>query len=171
MTNTPTLKFGDFSFPHNPTKLEILHSRKVEQIATPFHGVQQKVAAESIRIVTGEGEFFGSDAAYQLQRFSSLFQAPLCLLVIPDYGSFYAFFSDLTVLRQAGESVLYSFTFTEEARITAIGQALSTAHQVKKDENLFSIAGLYGKTVEELLVKNPGLVSPFAITEGDWIQL
>lgn len=171
MTDTSTLKFGDFSFPHNPSKLKILCSRKIEQISTPFHGIQQKVSTESVRIITGEGEFFGSDASRQLQTFSSLFGTPLRLLIIPDYGSFYAFFSDLTVLRQADQSIHYSFEFTEEVRSVSSSQILSSSHRVKKDENLFSIAGLYGKTIEELILKNPGLISPFAVTEGDWIEL
>ena len=109
------MRYKNFTFPHEPEKLEIgLRSRLGVGHCPGYGPVIQELGVQQ-RVITGEGSFFGEKAGEQYRRLEALFfQQTPGVLILPWHSAVTAHFSRLGWLGQGDGQVLrYSFEFLE----------------------------------------------------------
>ena len=101
------MRFKDFVFPHEPTRLEVGVKNRLGVGHCPGYGpVIQELGVQQ-RVITGEGAFFGADAPEQYRRLEELFfQQTPGRLVLPGRTAVTAHFSRLGWLGQGDGQVL-----------------------------------------------------------------
>lgn len=110
------MKFGDFTFPVRPEKVEVKLGRILHKVLPDgelITDVSVRDLGEAPRVAVGEGTFYGSDASV---KFSALAQKmnTAALLVVPGVGQWQAYLSELTYLGKSGtDDVGYAFRFDQ----------------------------------------------------------
>lgn len=110
------MKFGDFTFPLRPTKIEVELSR-VLQKKLPDGETITSASVQNLgpapRVMTGEGVFIGDTASESFSALAATMSGA-ALLVVPGVGQWQAYLSELTYQGESGtDSVGYAFRFVE----------------------------------------------------------
>ena len=115
MAQYTLLQFKNFRFPYNPRRFSVQGGKQMFCQFAPGMGDVVRQLGRRARTVTGEGEFFGTGARGQFEKLWALFlEQEDGLLALPATAPFYAYFSSLTLVGEAGENLLrYAFTFLE----------------------------------------------------------
>ena len=97
------MRYKNFTFPHEPEKLEIgLRSRLGVGHCPGYGPVIQELGVQQ-RVITGEGSFFGEKAGEQYRRLEALFfQQTPGVLILPGHSAVTAHFSRLGWLDRDG---------------------------------------------------------------------
>ena len=187
------MRYKTFVWPHNPRTYVIEYERPVAVNKVPYGRYQLQDLGPTRRILRGEGEFVGEDAYSQFQALASVFyQEGPGPLVHPVWQCSNAYFVELSLAQEPRRDyVRYTFAFWESydgyaAGLTetasapqsgsaaAGGSSASAAqrwHTVVKGESLWSIAGEYGLSLNELIVLNPQIKNPNLIQVGEKVRV
>lgn len=165
------MKFKDYTFLSNPSKLEIAASTNVR--SKPIFGKSSSVSNVSVNpiIVKGSGEFYGDGAEEGCYYLQHLLRCKCSgILLLPSSGSLTAYLTEFSFSRDACKGgVLYSFTFTEDCSDKEESRRFH--YTVAADgENAFDIAGRCGVSVSVIMAKN-SFKTPFSINSGDRVVL
>ncbi len=112
------MSFGNYAFPYNPESLKISRSRRIVTRFSPLCGsLVEAYGAEPIR-VSGEGEFFGESAETALTELIQEFETGEKHTLKVGGESFFAYFENLTVVRNAEtRAIRFLFEFVEAATL------------------------------------------------------
>lgn len=165
------MRFKDFTFPSNPSSLEIGTSTRVST-ASVF-GKTSEVSNVSVNptIIRGSGEFYGERAQEHCAYLQHLLRLKTSgALLLPSEHGYNAYLTDFTFKRNADKNaVCYSFTFTEDCSSRAEERQFyyTVAHA---GENAFDIAHRCSVSVNTIMQKND-FKTPFDIDEGERVVL
>ncbi len=178
--NLTSMRYKDYTWPHNPRVYSITYERKVAPHKIPFGRYQMQDMGRTFRVISGEGEFVGEDAYKQFGALvSTFYNAGPGTLSHPVWQATTAYFVELTLKQEPRpDYVNYSFTFWEDCdkcaatlkavkavtqSETVVAKANQTVHTVVKGETLWAIARSYNTTVAALValnsIKNPNLIA------------
>ena len=166
------MSYKNFIFPVNPYVIHISHVRKISEHKIPnAHNVLFD-SGENARMITGEGEFFGTDCMNDFNRLEKIFHSGGGgMLYIPSQKPVYAVFDKLELIAQDTENVVkYTFRFIEsfdknksDISETCISDGVKC---------LWDYAYEYGIDIETLVKANPDILRPdIAITHGKAVKL
>ena len=194
MTTLSPMRYKSYIWPHNPRVYSIDYQRKMALHKTPFGLYHLQDLGLANRVMEGEGEFVGEEAYSQFGQLANLFYAGgTGLLVHPIWQAANAFFVSLRLEQEPRpDYVKYSFTFweddswytglatrtTEQARGGTEGSAAAASHsaqaawhRVVKGDTLWTLAGKYGLSLEELVALNPQIKNPNLIRVGEEVRV
>lgn len=109
------MKYKNYTFPHEPERLEIRVRNRLGLAHCPGYGPAIQELGVGERVIMGEGAFFGAKAGEQYRRLEEIFfQQTPGLLVLPGHTAVQAHFSRLGWLGEGdGGIIRYSFEFIE----------------------------------------------------------
>ncbi len=169
------MRFQGFSFPKNPTKLQITTERDLKEHNLPYAGSLVQDYGRRRRKVSGEGVFLGADAMEHFQTLSGfLEQGGSGLLILPDLPAMTAALVRLALIGETTPSVVrYSFEFWEDLSGTAesTGVVQGRTYRCRAGDDLWRIANQYHTGVPELLAVNPQLQWANLLREGEVVYL
>ncbi len=168
------MKYKDYEWPYNPSKLQIKQEKDLVELKLPFVGTVLQNLNCGKKIISGTGELFGSDCFEQYAKLCDLYEdKEKGLLSIPELGTFLASFKKLNITCSCvPNSIVYYFEFWEDKEIQNNSEAMvANYHIVKPGETIFDIAKIYDKTAAELMKLNPWIKRPDEIKSGDRVLL
>lgn len=186
-----SMRFKDYTWPHNPRTYGVEHRRRVAVHKIPFGGCVMQDLGSSYRVLRGEGVFAGDGAYEEFRALAAVFsQEGPGLLIHPVWQAVRARFVSLELEEEPlPDYVHYSFEFweddtdaqglvqvetetTETAQTAAVSQTAQTAdYTVRKGDTLWGIAGRYGVTLTALIAANPQIKNPNLIYPGDRVTI
>ena len=172
--NHPPIRYRGVELHHNPKSIQIEENKSYSEhfFVNALGAVQE--SGRKARVVSGEGEFFGKDCLTQYNAVLELFTSREGgLLSVSGYTPFYARFVLFTLTQPPLENFLsYRFVFIEDMSLMPQGiKVRQRTHTVTENQTLWDIAYLYGIPVESLLINNPGISRPDALTSGQEVKL
>jgi len=184
------MRFKGFVFPHNPKFYEIEYKRPLAFSKIPFGLYTLQDLGRSLRILRGEGEFFGSEAYATFKKLATVFyESSPGTLIHPLWDTTTAYLAKLWLKQEPTcDYVSYGFEFWEcynyydlslqriaEPETSASGASAAAQeakfHTVKSGETLGIIARAYGTSVEALILLNPQIRNPNLIYVGDVLRV
>lgn len=169
------MKFRTYQWPHNPETIVVERQREWKELKTPFAANTAQDFGCGGRVVTGEGEFFGSDCAKDFQDLERLLEeGKTGLLALPNFTPFPARFVSLKLTRLAEPNLLhYRFEFREDNGAAEQEESGFSGEEytASAGENLWEIAERFGTTAEILLERNPAVRWPNWLEEGEKVAL
>lgn len=129
MQSNGKMSFGDFIFPVNPYLLQITHRKSLSEQVVPFRDSFVCEIGTMSRVVSGEGEFYGTDCEEVFGQLRALFEkGGGGMLYLPSQTPFFALFEELKLEARDLENVIrYRFRFresvlkkTDPSRMTAV---------------------------------------------------
>lgn len=183
------MKYGDYTWPHNPRCYEILYNRRIVSHKVPFGLYMLQDMGREQRILKGFGEFVGAGAYDEFKKLATMFYlSEPKMLVHPIWQSSRAWFVKLRLNQEPREDyVSYEFEFWEcfdgyEKQLTPVPRAeqpttpAETAaerksHVIVQGDTLWGLARANGLTLSELLALNPQIRNPNIYYCGDLVYL
>lgn len=189
-----SMRYKDFTWPHNPEIYAVEYRRQVAAHKVPFGRCVLQDLGCTYRILRGEGVFAGEDAYRQFRELTGVFQeGGPGLLVHPVWQAERVYFVELKVEEKPlPDYVRYSFTFWEDwsgysggltecddggATSRTGGQTGTGAEEaatydtVRKGDTLWGIAKRHGVTLAALTAANPQIKNPNLIYPGDKVRI
>ncbi len=191
-----SMKYKDFTWPHNPRTYTIDYRRSMAEHKVPFGRCHLQDLGPTRRVMKGEGEFVGPDAYDTFKALASTFYSDgPGALIHPVWQSANVYFVELSLAQEPKKDyVKYSFTFWEGydgyqayARSSAAeptgadggespvsqsaGGEAAVWHTVAKGECLWSIAAKYGVSLTAVIALNPQLKNPNLIYPGERVRV
>lgn len=188
-----SMRFKDYTWPHNPETFVMEYQRQVALHKVPMGGCVLQDLGVSCRVFRGEGEFAGTDAYEQFKELAAVFrETGPGVLVHPVWRTERAYFVSLSVTEEPRpDYVRYSFVFWEEdgsydagltesddggaltARGTAVLETVGQAetYTVRPGDTMWGIAKRYGVTLTALIAANPQIKNPNLIYPGEEVTL
>lgn len=172
----PTMRYKDYVFRYNPSKLSILAGRRVRELARPFLASAVQDMGPAARRITGEGEFFGQEAFADFTGLAALMkeEGP-GELVLPGMEPMNALLEELQMLSEPGPGCIgYRFVFVEvPSEQTAVLQNSPSpgAYSAQMGESLWDIAQRTRRSVQWLMEHNPDIKNPCSLQEGTVIKV
>lgn len=189
-----SMKYKDFTWPHNPRTYTIEYRRSMAGHKVPFGRYHLQDLGLTRRVMKGEGEFVGPNAYDTFKALANVFYSdgpgPL---IHPVWQSSNAYFVELSLAQEPRKDyVKYNFTFWEgydgyeayaktaapdadggggEPRSAAQPEEDGVWHTVAKGENLWKIAAGYGVSVAAVIALNPQLKNPNLIYPGERVRV
>ena len=173
------MKYGDYTWPHNPRIYEISYTRHVVCHKVPFGLYVHQDMGRGQRMMRGEGEFCGVGAYDEFRKLASMFySAEPKVLVHPLWQSARAWFVSLKLKQEPKENfVSYEFEFWEcfdgyeSKAIPVVVQQAETdkgpssaqerkTHIIRSGDTLWRVANDNGITLARLLELNPRVRNP-----------
>ena len=166
------MSYKNFIFPVNPYIMHISHQRNIIEHKIPLNRNIVSDMGENARIITGEGEFFGTDCMNDFDRLEKLFHSGGGgILYIPSQKPIYAVFDKLELIAQDTENVVkYTFRFIES--FDKNRNAVSETCISDGVKCLWDYSYEYGIDIEILVKANPDILRPdISITHGKAVKL
>ena len=154
------MSFGAFVFPLNPYLLRITHSRTVTEAKTFYGAAAVSDMGGTVRRISGEGEFCGTDCIRQFAELQRLFEnGGSDILYLPSQPPMLAVFESLTMTGRDIEGVIqYRFSFVE------MPQPYRSRALTRKTADgsccLWDYAYESGLSIETLRRLNPDIMRP-----------
>lgn len=171
MKNYTQMKFGKYTFMHNPKTLVVKNKLRGNSSVIPYHGeIYSPVAVENTTI-TGEGIITGEQCCQKLlSLIESLKSGDKNLLSISPFPSFYAVLTELEYTLTPKENTAeIKFTFTSASSISKSGSDFKEkTYTTDGSDSLWDISYKYDIPVEQLLDLNPFVKRP-DILENGWV--
>lgn len=166
-SSLPLMRFKTFVWPNNPKTIEVVHKGIMSEESKKSGEIDR-----FIRIVRGEGEFFGHSAVNSYKKLSDLIHEKSSgWLYLPGVARFEAVFSKVSLVGEPGPDVLrYSFEFQEIVK-TFDGELDKKYYDVDSDTSLWEIANIFEVKVEKLIELNPEIKNPSFIKGGERIRI
>ncbi len=172
MTPDGKMSYKNFIFPVNPYVIHISHAKKSVEHKIPLARNIVCDLGENARIITGEGEFFGTNCMNDFDRLESIFHSKGGgMLYIPSQKPVYAVFDKLELIAQDTENVVkYTFRFIESfdrnknnVSETCISDGIKC---------LWDHSYEHGIDIERLVKANPDILRPdIPIPHGKAVKL
>lgn len=173
--NNSQMKYKDFVFDYNPKQINIENRKNLVEIKLPFLGSVIQDLGREKRVVTGNGEFFGSDCIEKFNELSRLSQDNQSgFLFIPGIDPFRAFLKNIKMSADPTPNLIsYSFEFWEDTSLenTNFQNLNPTYHIVQPGETLWDISRLYNISTHKLLSLNPDIKRPNLLSVGQKVML
>ena len=186
-----SMRYKDYTWPHNPETYVVEYHRSVVVHKVPFGGYLMQDLGETYRVLRGEGVFAGGDAYTQFQALAAVFEEEDAgILVHPVWQAVRARFVSLQLEEEPlPDYVHYSFEFWEDpdsystglVQVDSAGESTPAAsgssggetavYTVKKGDTLWGIAGRYGVSLTALIAANPQIKNPNLIYPGDRVRI
>lgn len=165
------MEFGDFVFPSNPSKLEIVLSSNIN--SNPVMGENSKTENVSVNpvIVKGSGDFYAAEGGNYCTYLQHLLRTKKSSpLLVPSGLGINAFLTEFSYGKNKDRgSYSYSFVFTEDCgRKKEIREFCRTA--AKDGENAFDITKRCGVSLNDIMRLND-IKTPFDIKSGDTVVI
>lgn len=165
------MRFKDFVFPNNPSKIKISSSTNISSKSI-FAG-NSMVSAVSVdpAVIRGEGEFFGNTGEEICQYFLHMLKIKTSgMLILPSQSSFKAYLSKFNFSKKADKSsISYSFEFIEDC--SDKDETRDFCFTIcRSGENAFVIANRCNISVSDIMRLND-FRTPFDINEGDRVVI
>lgn len=168
------MRYKEYSWPQNPSHLKITHKRDVKELRVPYgESVLQDFGA-CRQIIEGQGAFFGANALSDYSALEKVFQSGgTGTLLLPGMPARTAVFSSLAMAEEPRpDYIRYTFLFIEDSSgSVSAGTQDKRLHTVSAGENMWTIASLYGTTVDKLMSLNPGVRWPGDLSAGERVAL
>ena len=172
---TNPMKYKNYVWKVNPRKIKISADRNIKEFDVPFNNNVLQDYGRKKRIVTGEGEFFGSNCMKQFYSLYSLFlEGGIGLLTVPGYAPFLAAFKQLDLIGESKPNVItYSFTFWEEITDTYNKPTTENKYYIASlRDSLWSIAQGNNLNIDDLVAINTDIKRPDQIlNQGEKVLL
>lgn len=171
------MKFKTFTWPNDPRTCRLQAVRATALHKYPGGTYQLEDLGVKQRILTGEGEFFGSMAYTYMDQLIRVYEEPgEGVLIHPLIMLRKMMFTELEILEEPRAwYVAYRFTFTEcdTEEYTASRQkpGSSGKYIVQWGDTLYSIAMTTGASLTRLLELNPDIGNPNVLTAGQVVRL
>lgn len=168
------IKYGDYTWPHNPETLRIYCKRNVRELKSPFSGSVVQDYGVQKRVVEGEGELYGADCIQQFQELSTvLAKRETAVLALPNIPPFSARFLLLEMVgTPEPDLVRYRFEFWEDgAEYSVAAPEQGRTYRCKQGDDIWRIAAAFSTTAKEIRKQNPFLRWPNYLAEGDEVML
>ncbi len=176
-----SMRYKDYTWPHNPTTYSITFERQVAVHKVPFGRYCIQDLGQSCRIMRGEGEFVGAAAYEEFKKLATVFyDSGPGLLIHPVWQASNAYFTSLKLEQEPlPDYIRYSFEFRESfdhynlelekkdgsfAPNTSVKEPVS--HTVVSGDTLWAVAQRYGVELSDLLAANPQIKNPNLIHAG-----
>lgn len=172
--NLNVMKFKNYSWPHNPSSINISVKRDLKEAKIPFIGSAIQDYGREKRVVSGEGQFFGKSCIEQFEALFSVFkQGGSGYLSLPGMNSFLAVFKELTLVETAVPNVLtYTFEFWEELSDGTQNPGLQKEFYTALDgDTLWSISAKFEISIDTLIKLNPNIKNPNQLVAGEKVML
>ena len=165
------MKYKDFVFPSNPSRLEVINSKNIAQKPLVNGDFNTDELSKEACVIKAQGAFYGADAYSKAQSLARLFEENGAgWLFLPSSRCLRAYFKTLSLSESADKSsISYEISFVEKSsgRSESFPFGYTFAQQ---NENAFDIAARCGISIEDLMDCN-NIQTPFDIEEGDRIWL
>lgn len=165
------MKFKDFVFPANPSKIEISSSSSyTADNVYDDNNIVSNISTKPV-IVTGSGEFYGEKAAEYCAVLSNMLRDRTWgWLFTPGSAALKAYLTDFSYELDCTKNCFgYTFKFVEECS-DAKAKRKITKVVAEYGENAFDIANKCGVTVDDIMKLND-LKTPFDIKEGSEVTV
>lgn len=192
-----SMKYKDFTWPHNPRTYTIEYKRAMAQHKVPYGRYHLQDLGPACRVMKGEGEFVGEDAYETFKALASVFYSDgPGVLVHPVWQAANVYFTELSLAQEPRRDyVRYTFTFWEgydgyQAYARAVQKSAETAgegvpapvsagtsetgqvwHTVAQGDNLWTLAKTYGADLTAVIALNPQLKNPNLIYPGEQVRM
>ncbi len=114
MDKNGRMSFKNFIFPVNPTVIRIAQKNNVTSVKVPFGKDIVSNLGSQLRIITGEGEFFGIDCTDQFEQLKKTASDGGGMLYLPSQKPVFAILESLEMKCSDIDNVIaYSFRFAE----------------------------------------------------------
>lgn len=165
------MRYKDFVFASNPSKIEVLSSKSVSERALVNGGFSTAENSKNACVIKAEGTLYGEEAQSQLQGLTRLFnESGAGWLFLPNGRCFNAYFKTLITTQSADKgSVSYGITFVEKPAHRSEYYPFGYTY-AQEGENAFDIAERCNISIEDLMDCN-SIKTPFDIKGGDRIWL
>ncbi|WP_099204670.1 hypothetical protein [Scatolibacter rhodanostii] len=166
-----TMKFKDFVWPNNPTRIEVKESKTIQQTVIPFYGEQTQNMGLMNRRVNGRGYFTGAESGKTFEALQDVFrQSGAGCLQLPGQLPFQALMESLTFIGEAGENVIeYSFSFVEKENVTSVKSSQIVIS--RGEESLWDYAFQFSVDIEELIRLNPHIRNLHSLNQGEKVVI
>ncbi|MBQ5562141.1 MAG: DNA circularization N-terminal domain-containing protein [Clostridia bacterium] len=171
MNTDGKMSYKDFIFPVNPYLIKISRKKNTAVHKIPFYADKVMDLGEQNRVITGEGEFFGSDCLEQFERLKEVFASKNGgILYIPSQKPLLAVFDSLELIAQDIQNVIkYSFRFIE---IKDNDNNIPEYIISDGNKSLWDYSYLFGIDIETLVRINTDILRPdIPITHGRRVNL
>ena len=167
-----SMRYKDYTWPHNPTTYSITFERQVAVHKVPFGRYCIQDLGQSCRIMRGEGAFVGPAAYEEFKKLATVFyEGGAGVLVHPVWQTTRAYFVALSLAQKPLRNyVRYRFAFVETVEDESTAPTVRE-HTVVAGDTLWGIARKYGTSVETLLSKNPQIKNPNLIAVGERVRV
>lgn len=167
------MRYKTFIWPNNPESCRWSMERTVASHGYPGGDYLLEDLGIKGRVFTGSGVFFGTYAYDNMKKLTEVFsrEGP-GTLYHPVIRFRQAYFTELEFLEEPRENyVAYRFTFLEDGGEPSlekeVADQVTKFHTVTAGQTLWDVAAKYGVSAEYLLIKNPGISNPNALTAGE----
>lgn len=173
MKNYTEMKFGDYTFMHNPKTLTIKNRLTGKSSIIPNRGSYFYATAQSNCTISGEGLITGPECFKKLLLLTEVFKDEQAhLLSISPFPSINAILTELEyTLTPKENNIEIKFEFTETSTERETISKVPQSVTVSTDDTLWDISYKYGVTVESLLSINTFVKRPDTLEEGWVIRL
>ena len=172
MKNAP-MRFGGFSFHHNPSKLKIEDVNNILRVESPCAEPDSIMLGSRLRRISGEGELYGADCIEQYRALCGIVkEGRKGLLSLPHMPPVYAYLTELRLIAEPDENVLgFAFSFIE-AKGEAVSVTPESVYTVSVDgESLWDIAYAHGLGIDELVALNPQIRFIDSLDAGEEVRV
>lgn len=173
MRNFTQLKFGDYTFMHNPEKLTVSNRLSGSTAVMPYCGSRyETVALENARF-KGKGVITGENCFEKLLLLlEALKSGKSRLLSISPFPSVKAVLTALEYTLTPKENTIdIDFEFTASSSAARLESEIPHTVAADNGESLWDISYKYGIPVESLLQLNPAVKRPDILENGQVITL
>lgn len=164
-SSLPLMKFKTFVWPNNPKAIEVMHKTAGGEDSG---GEKERI----LRIVRGEGEFFGHSAVKSYMTLAGLMHDKTPGgLYLPGIGFLEAVLCRISLIGEPGPcAVRYGFEFQEAAK-AFVGETDKKYYEAEVDTSLWEIANAFGVKVERLAELNPQIKNPSFVKAGSKVRV
>ncbi len=166
------MRFDYFTWHHNPKSIKISSKKEIVKLKSPYNTDTLQNFGEELKVVSGTGELYGSDCLEQFAKLNSLYKKGTpSKLSIPKTITMYAYFSSLQMLGEPkGDVLSYSFEFLETFEKTTHFDQMYY-HEVEDAQDLWDIAYMYDKSIDDLVRLNPQIQFINDLTDGERVRI
>lgn len=172
MKNVP-MRFGGFTFGHNPSKLKIDDDQNIAAVLPPFGEPDSVRLGRRPRVIRGEGELYGTDCIAQYNALCALYaQGRRALLCLPHMAPMTAYLRELILTAEPREDILgFAFTFIEARGEAETVSAEPYCTVSEQGASLWDIAYAADSDIDTLVRLNPQIRDIDALNAGERVRL
>ena len=172
MKNVP-MRFGGYTFGHNPAKLRIEDAANIVSLVTPCMPADSLHLGFGLRVIRGEGELCGADCIRQFCGLYALYErGEKGLLLLPHMPPMTAYLRELRLIAEPTEDVVgISFTFIEARGEQSAPTPERVCTVAADGGNLWDIAYRYDKSIDSLVRLNPQIRDIAELNAGEKVRL
>ena len=173
MKNFTQMKFGEYTFMHNPERLTVSNKLSGSTALMPYCGTRFEAVVLENSIITGKGIITGEDCFEKLiLLLEALKRGEKRLLSISPFPAISTVLTSLEYTLTPKENEIdISFEFISSSSPEKVGDEMPHSVNAKKDETLWDISYKYGIAIERLLQLNTAVKRPDILEKGQVITL